>query len=199
TVSDSSCSSCAGVGLTLNGTNDIILQMGNPNNSLTAITGGAFSSTAFFDENLTGGEAYAAAKNTNNGTAPTWTQSPSGTYVNVGAIAISTTPPPPSWSVVQVKSMDCGTGATCTITGLSAIGAGHVGVLQAIYGNGTTGPIAFSSGTGGGSYTDCGSACDIYKTGIVQGGIITAYNLSMTGGGTTASMTLASSALSIDL
>jgi len=71
------------------------------------------------------------------------------------------------------------TATSCTITGLTAITAGNIGILASTYsGSG----ITFSSGSGGGSYTNC--------TPCIAAGNLMAYNLSMTGGGTTAGITV---------
>jgi len=74
----SSCTSCSGIGLTLSGSKDVIIQVGLPAQSLTAISGGAgyTNPQQFYD-----GAGQAGAINTTNGAAPTWTQSPAGPNV----------------------------------------------------------------------------------------------------------------------
>lgn len=80
-ASDTSCTSCAGIALTVSGTN-AIFQMGIPAQSLTAISSPYSTNAQFYS-----GSGEAVSLNTSSGTAPTWTGSPSGT-VSVAAIAL---------------------------------------------------------------------------------------------------------------
>ena len=64
--------SCAGVTLTLTGTNDVIVQIANPSGSISAVTS-PYTSPADFP----GGNGVAGSINTTSGTAPTWTQTSS--------------------------------------------------------------------------------------------------------------------------
>lgn len=80
--SDNYCTSCAGQALTIGGSKDVIIQVGVPLNSLTAITG-SYTTPGLFH-----GAAVAGMINTNDGTAPTWTQDSSG-LVAIMAIAFS--------------------------------------------------------------------------------------------------------------
>lgn len=76
------CTSCAGVTLPLTGSNDAILQWALPAQTLSAVTS-PYSTNAHFYS----GSGEAVSLGTASGTAPTWTQSPTGT-VAVAAIAL---------------------------------------------------------------------------------------------------------------
>lgn len=77
---DAACTSCAGITLTLAG-GDAVFQFANPTNSISAVSSPYTTNASF-----AGGNGYANSLNTSSGTAPTWTNSPSGT-VAVAAIA----------------------------------------------------------------------------------------------------------------
>src|SRR5271166_9012 len=109
-VQDTTCTSCAGVGLTLSGSNDAILQVGNTTAAVSSISGGAGYGIIDIDTQTHAG--YAIATNTNNGSAPTWTTT-SG-YLAASAIAFTATAPP---SLAFVESVGATTnGSTSTIT-----------------------------------------------------------------------------------
>lgn len=73
TMSDATCTSCAGVGLTLSGSNDVILQIAAPGNSFSAVSSPYSTNSAF-----PSGVGIGVAVGISSGTAPTWTQSPTG-------------------------------------------------------------------------------------------------------------------------
>lgn len=80
---DTACTSCAGVTLTLSGSNDAIAQFGIPTSgSFTAITSPYSTNATMVD-----GMLAASSLNTASGTAPTLTQSISGTAF-IGAVAL---------------------------------------------------------------------------------------------------------------
>lgn len=79
---NATCTSCAGIALTLSGASDAIVQIGIPVNNFTAITA-PYSSNAHFYS----GTAEAVSINTTSGTAPTVTQSSTGT-AGMAAIAL---------------------------------------------------------------------------------------------------------------
>lgn len=82
TAATTACTACAGVTLTLTGSNDAIFTWGAPNNNFTAITS-PYSTNAHFY----GGTVEAVSINTASGTAPTVTQDVSG-QVAIASIAI---------------------------------------------------------------------------------------------------------------
>lgn len=78
----SACSSCAAPALSLTGTKDAIVQIGIPNNSMTAITSPYSTHAQFYS-----GVGMAIAVGLTSYTAPTWTQS--GTAADVATMAIA--------------------------------------------------------------------------------------------------------------
>lgn len=108
------CTSCVGVALTLNGSNDAIIQQGYPQIAITGISGGGgYTGFLDIDWNSVG---FAAALNTSNGAAPTWAAT-SGVMVG-NAIAFTTTPPPTNtFTFIESKSNG---GNTCSSTGVTA-------------------------------------------------------------------------------
>lgn len=70
------CTSCAGLALTLTGSADVIIQGIAPENGCTSITGGAGYTS--FGDFASFGNALAGQINTTTATAPTWTCSPTG-------------------------------------------------------------------------------------------------------------------------
>jgi hypothetical protein len=109
------------------------------------------------------------------------------------------------WTIVQkAVHSACGVSNTCTVTGLNPLGAGHVGVLIAPMAGSTT--MAFSSGSGGGSYSACpvfpaANACTkvLNLGGSNWAASIVAYNLTTASGGTTAAMTTTGTMVGWDL
>lgn len=81
-TTDSVCTACAGVPLSLGGSNDAIATWGIPDNSFTAITSPYSTNAQFYD-----GTAEAVSMNTASGAAPTITQNVSGLGA-IGAIAL---------------------------------------------------------------------------------------------------------------
>jgi hypothetical protein len=94
TLNDASCTSCVGVALpTLSGTSDVILQslqsLGAFN--VSAITGGAFTSSTFTQFDNTGHNGNAGTVNTTNVTQPTWTvASGAGAVASAAAVGFGT-------------------------------------------------------------------------------------------------------------
>lgn len=82
------CTSCAGITLTLTGTNDVIIQQAVAANNITAVSAGWTIVDGCNFANS--GGCVADSLNTNSGTGPTWTQQASG-IVDVGAIAFKET------------------------------------------------------------------------------------------------------------
>jgi hypothetical protein len=80
TDADCSCTTYAGVALTLGGSNDAIYQIGSPQHSVTAISG------AYTTVDLPNGVGFGLAINTSVGTAPNWTVNTTGNMA-VAAIA----------------------------------------------------------------------------------------------------------------
>lgn len=72
---DATCTSCTGQVLTLTGTSDVVMQFAVPEQTISAITGGAGYTNP---QQFYGGNGIAGAINTTNGAAPTWTQAPTG-------------------------------------------------------------------------------------------------------------------------
>ena len=86
TAIGTACTSCTGQALTLTGANDVILQMINPENTCTAITGGAgYTTYAYFGTTYPAG--FAGAINTTTSTAPTWTCTSGKAAVSAMALA----------------------------------------------------------------------------------------------------------------
>jgi len=82
-----SCASpCAGVALTLGGSNDIIVQLCDGGPNCTAVTSPYSSNVTF-----SGGEGYASSLNTNSGTAPNWTTTSGPGNMILNAIAFKET------------------------------------------------------------------------------------------------------------
>lgn len=79
---DASCTSCAGVAVTAAGT-DVVLQLGLPANSITAISDATYSNPAnYFGTDDFGNAGKLNASGTL--TTPNWTQSPTGTATVMG-------------------------------------------------------------------------------------------------------------------
>lgn len=79
---DSLCTTCAGVALTLAGTNDVIIQLALPGDSISAISNASYTDPKQFYD----GAGLAGWKNTTTGTAPNWTQ---GSTASVTVMAIA--------------------------------------------------------------------------------------------------------------
>ena len=71
------CSSCSGVALSPAGSQEVIIQYGNPLNSITGISGGTYGNL-IIDSNFS--DSFATQLNSANGTAPAWSTSSSGTF-----------------------------------------------------------------------------------------------------------------------
>lgn len=105
----SNCTSCTGTALTMNMYNDAIFTFAVPDNTLSAV-----SSPYVADQSFPGGSGMAHVLNTTSGTAPTWTQSPTGPMVS-GAMAISTQPGGPGFPLAYGDTTHT-SGTTFTIS-----------------------------------------------------------------------------------
>lgn len=77
-IGDPTCTTCAGVDLSLSGTKDIVMQSAVGLDNITAVAGGAFGSPAVNDGHVLltdtiWDRASLSALNTTNGAAPSWT------------------------------------------------------------------------------------------------------------------------------
>lgn len=156
------CTSCTGTALTLNLGNDVIFTFAVPDNSLSAV-----SSPYTADQSFPGGTGMAHLLNTVSGTAPTWTQSPTGPMVS-SAIALGTQLTGPA--VVKAYGYTTHTSGTTVSISYTPEMAGDV--LVAFYGAVvTSGSCSISDGTntyvvptlGTGSNPTVSSAATIYS------------------------------------
>lgn len=191
-TTNSNCASpCSGVGLTLAGTSEAVIQLAIPNTTLISSVSSPYTSMCL--NNSCGGPSSAYLLNTSSGSAPTWTYTGSQNIV-LSALAISGAAAP--WSFIQSKFWDSfgGTGGsgcasstnTCTVT-VSSIGAGHVLI---VYGYSIDTNANGLSSINGETITDC-SACKSTNTSFTQADI--GYVLSTTGGETSITCTFSDS------
>ena len=108
---DASCTSCAGVGLTLVG-NDAVIQIANVAGGVTGISGSGFSILDIDTQTVNG---FASALNTNSGIAPTWTQSPAGVTSNSAIAFTATAPANPTRVEILTAHGACSSGLTITL------------------------------------------------------------------------------------
>lgn len=191
TTNSASCPTpCTGVGLTLAGTSEAVIQLAIP--YTVNITSVSSPYTAMCINNGCGGPSSAYLLNTSSGTAPSWAYTGSQ-QLTMSAIAINGAAATNPWTFIQSKFWDSfgGTGGsgcgasttTCTVT-VSSIGAGHILIVYALMNDTTANGLSSINGE---TITNC-SACQTTNTSFIQAS--TAYVLSTTGGETSITCTV---------